>query len=388
MYRVLLISFANWDSLTELPGVLKKGGCTVDVYCIKDSWALQNTSYARWIPANEDAGTFIEELLEFVTTNGDQYDWIIPGDDPVIRLLNDRLSSEDLFYKIMPLTKIENRALLGSKAGFSTLCEKYGIKSPRHIIYNPSSFSAAAAGAYIGYPCLMKLDKSEAGTGIFICNNETELVSNLEKATDKNGLTFQQYIKGYDINIEALYKNGELLVYSYSRVLTILGNFGLSTRRLYCRNDEIASELGAIGRSFGINGFASIAFMYSETENAHYLIEVDVRPNSWVYYGKFMGNDFSEGVKRFINNDITLIRPDDGMPRQKKIYHYMKDGSRCIVKKDVKGILDWVTNKDDCWKYIPSYDSKSLAAFNKYLSHFFTDLFRKKIKKTFSSTPQ
>ena len=142
----------------------------------------------------------------------------------------------------MPLTKIENRELLGSKAGFSNLCTKYNIKTPRYLIYN-SSQTPAEIGKYMDYPFLMKEDKSEGGYGVFLCENESGLTAVLAKVANKENLVFQQFIKGYDINVEVLYKNGELLVYSYSRTLTIMGKFGVSTQRLFYQNNEIEPEL-------------------------------------------------------------------------------------------------------------------------------------------------
>ena len=383
MYKVLIISYANWDSLMEIPAMLKNGGCTVDVYSAKDSWALQNKFYDKWIPASDDTNIFLKELFELVNNKGSEYSWIIPGDDLIMRLLNDTITDEQLFYKMMPLSKIENRVLLGSKAGFSELCSKYDISTPRYLVYD-QSLNAKKIGDYIGYPLMMKTDKSEAGAGVFLCENEASLAEHINSIADKTNLVFQQYITGYDINMEVLYKNGELMVYSYSRVLTILGKFGLSTRRLFYYNQAVEAELVKAGRSLGISGFASVAFMYSEKENKHYLIEIDVRPNSWVFYGQFLGNDFSEGVRRIAKGDLRLVVPDAEMQKKQiKISHYKKDMAKCIVEKDIKGVWYWVSNQEHSWDYIPRYDKKLLRACNKYLWWFFTDLMRNKVKKVF-----
>jgi hypothetical protein len=90
--------------------LLSDGGCSVDIYCVKDSWVLQNSFYDKWIPASDNTEVFMKELLDLINKSGDHYKWIIPGDDPVVRLLNDAITSEELFYKVLPLTKIENRA--------------------------------------------------------------------------------------------------------------------------------------------------------------------------------------------------------------------------------------------------------------------------------------
>lgn len=381
MYRVLLISLVNWDSLIEIPVLLSKGGCSVDIFCVKDSWAIQNKFHNKWIEAPADEATFVDRTLELVAKEGHNYDWIIPGDDIIIRLLNDRITDEALFYKIMPITKIENRELLGSKAGFSNLCNKFGIKTPRYLIYD-ESMTPASIGSYMGYPFLMKVDKSEGGFGIFMCDDEASFMENFAKVKNRENLVFQQFIQGYDINVEVLYRNGELMVYNYSRTLKIMGKFGVSTQRLFYTNKEVERELIKIGHDLGVSGFGNVVFMYSEPEQTHYLIEVDVRPNAWMYYGRFTGNDFSEAVRRITKNDLRLVVPEEKYRnKQLKINLYKKDVYRCLMEKDFKGLMGWIFNKDNCWRYIPFYDGKLLRACTGYLTKSFWELVVHKLRK-------
>jgi predicted ATP-grasp superfamily ATP-dependent carboligase len=378
--KVLLISLVNWDSLIEIPAILKNGGCAVDIFCVRDSWAIQNKFYDNWIEAPHDTDLFVDQIIELVEKKGSEYEWIIPGDDIIIRLLNEKITSEALFYKILPLTKIENRELLGSKAGFSSLCTRYGIKTPKYLIYTPE-MTAASIGAYMGYPFLMKVDKSEGGFGVFLCENETSFPNQLAQVSNKENMVFQQFIQGYDINVEVLYRKGELMVYNYSRTLKIMGKFGVSTQRSFYSNTAIEGELIKMGRDLGLNGFGNVVFMYSEPEKTHYLIEVDVRPNAWMYYGKFTGNDFSEAVRRILIDDLRLVRPGSTQSNKTiQINLYKKDVYRCLVEKDLKGFLGWMFNKDGCWKYIPFYDSKLLKACNSYLFNSFRELLVHKIK--------
>ena len=383
MYRVLLISFVNWDSLIEIPAILSNAGCTVDIFSVKDSWVLQNKQYDTWIEGSADAVIFIDQLLSYIEKNSDKYNWVIPGDDAIIRSLNERITSETLFYKVMPLTKIEHRQLLGSKAGFSELCAKYNIKTPRYLIYD-AALTPAVIGDYIGYPLLIKLDKSEGGFGVFFCEHESALIDTLQRILIKDKLVFQQFIQGYDINTEVLYRDEELLVYSYSRTLTVMGKFGVSTQRLFYQDNEVEKVLIDMGQELGLSGFGNVVFMYSEQEKEHYLIEIDMRPNAWMYYGRFTGNDFSEGVRRIINNNPALVRPTEKEAgKQLKISLYKKDVYRCILEKDVKGLLGWLTNRDHCWKYIPFYDRKLFASCTRFLFNIFWRFSINKIKRAF-----
>jgi predicted ATP-grasp superfamily ATP-dependent carboligase len=379
--KILIISYADWDSLVELPKVFKDAGCQVDVFSVKDFWVLKSSFYDNWIEAPAEEQPFLDKLFAYVKQHGDSYKWIIPGDDIIIRLLNDKITDEALFYKLLPLCKMENRELLGSKAGFSNLCAKYDISTPRFLIYN-EAMTVKSIGDYMKYPFMMKTDRSEAGTGVFKCDNESDLEYHLGQLENKENVVFQQFIDGYDINMEVLFWQGELIVYSYAKLLKILGKFGLSTQRLFCQNYDIRPELEKIGRSLGINGFASIAFMYSEPENKHYLIEVDVRPNSWIYYGQFTGNNFSDGIRRIMNGDLTWVKPDEKVyAREIKVSLYKKDMMRAIVEKDFVCVLGWFTNKDGCRKFVPTYDRRYLSAVNGYLYWFFKDLVRNKMRK-------
>ena len=365
----------------EIPAILKDAGCVVDVFCPADSWVLQNSFYDNWISAPQEEDDFFNKLVALVSSGGKQYDWIIPGEDIVLEILNNRISDEQLFYKLLPLTKIENRELLGSKAGFSKLCIKYGIKTPAYLIYH-DGLTTSEISQHVGFPALIKVDSSAGGYGVYRCDNEADVAANLAKIENKRNLVIQQMIIGYDVNTEVLYKNGELMVYNYSKTTVIMKEFGVSTQRLFYNNPEIEEVLIKAGRSLGLNGFGNVVFMYDEKSNEHYLIEIDVRPNTWMYYGKFMGNDFSEAIRKIINNDLTLVKqPEKFKNKSITISLYKKDVYRCILHKDLGGLLKWVFNINNNWRYIPNYDRKLKKACNKYLFDAFSELFTHRIKK-------
>ena len=381
MYKVLFISFVNWDSLMEIPALLSGGGCTVDLFCTPKSWVLENKFYNKSIIADENPASFTDSLMEYIAENGNDYQWIIPGDDIIIRMLNDRITSEELFYKVMPITKIENRELLGSKAGFSNLCTKHNIKTPKYLIYN-DSLTPADISAHMGYPLMVKMDKSEGGFGIYVCHNEEEMVESLAKVTDKRNLVFQHYIIGHEVNTDLLCKDGELIVYNYSKRLKTIGQFGVSTQRSYIHNNDLDGILQHISRSLGLNGFGNVVFMYDEKECEYYLIEVDARPNSWMYYGKFTGNNFEQAIAKIIKGDLTLLK-NDKRPVGKETFValYKKDVYRCMLEKDYTELLKWAVNWNFRWRYVPLYDKKTFTSTSRFLFNTFTSFVSKKFQR-------
>ncbi|WP_161499424.1 ATP-grasp domain-containing protein [Flavipsychrobacter stenotrophus] len=370
--------------MKELPAILKKSNCQVDIFSAGNSWVLHNGYYDNWIEAPADITAFIEHLLDFLKANFHNYWWIIPGDDITLRILNDRITDEALFYKVMPLTKIENRALLGSKAGLAELCTKYSIKSPKQLVYN-DNLSNSQISNYLGFPLMVKVDESEGGYGVFKCNNEQDLERRLAEITHKKNLVFQQVIIGEDINTEALYKNGSLVVYNYSLSTKTIGNFGISTRRVFIHNDDLDDTLKNIGKDLGLNGFGNIVFMRESNTGEYYLIEIDMRPNSWMYYGKFTGNDFIQGIKNIMQDKFDLIKPPINIKNKEQIIGiYKKDVYRCITTKDFNGLFYWLLNKNGSWRYIPLHDKVLFRKVNKFLldtlSMYIGNLFRRKKK--------
>ena len=377
--QALLISLKNWDSLIELPALLANGGFEVDIFAEHDSWVLQNSFYRHHIAAPSDPGSFVDELLAFVDAQPGKYDWIIPGDDAILRLLNEKITDEETFYRIMPLIKIEHRFILGTKSGMSQLCTKFNITTPGYAVYN-KEMSIKDITTQVPFPMMVKEDMSEGGYGVYKCNNNQELQATLDKVINKTNLVFQQYISGSEINTEVLYHKGKLMVYSYSERLNCFGDFGVSTRRIYYNEPAIEAELERIGEKLGLNGFGNVVFMKNEADNKHYLIEVDMRPNSWMYYGHNMGNDFSQAVAQIANGQLQPVRPDAAETKKRRIITlYKKDVYRCLQEKDIKGLLGWIINADGRWTYMPWYDKKLLRACTGFLYSTFTNMVKGKL---------
>ncbi len=368
MAKVLVACLENWDTLMELPFILNKGGCTVDVYCSEKSWLICNSYYHHWIKCADDQDGYVKELVALAHRKEDAYDWIIPADEKLLNVLNDRLSSEEDFYRILPLTKIENRDILASKAGLSRICERHGIDSPKYIVYDhKTSFDTAAFK--LRYPVLLKQDLSWGGGGILFCDDEAGFKSNLEKTNKEYATIIQEYITGKDIGVEALYRNGELVEYNSGEVTTYFDSkFTFTTKRNYFNSKRLEGELRNIGKHVGINGFASIQFIYQTTEDIYYLLEVDIRPNFWLPSGRFTGHDFAAAVKRFFTPGPlpeNIIYSDEKKITEVAIFY--RDIIRVLKRKKIIDLLKWIFNYKGYWKFVPTYDKVLFKRIRKEL---------------------
>ena len=357
MFKVLIACFDNWNTLAEVPFVLKNGGCTVDVYCSPKSWLLSNSYYDNWIESSSDKVVYKDKLIELVKSG--QYQWIVLGDEPLIKYMNEEVHEEEVFKKMLPIIKIEHRHMLSSKDGLADFCESTGIDAPGYTTYNGND-DLERIKAKLNFPVINKLDFSWGGVGMFVSYSYEEFLSNLLKIPENQNVLIQEYIEGDEIPVEALFYQGELLVYNTSKIVEYdKDKFTYSTRRSYYDNSAIKPLLIHLGKTLGINGFVNIAYMHDAKKDKYYLIEVDTRPNSWTAYGRFTGRNFSDGVKRIVNGDYVNGYKEMPMnPPVIEVALFDKDIRRALWKNEIKGILRWVFNYKGYWRFLPFYDKK------------------------------
>lgn len=368
--RVLICCLENWDTLMELPYVISAAGFQVDVFCSDRSWLLKNSYYSHWIRRPENKEAWLPLLMQLT---GD-YNMVIAADEKLLIEINNAVD-DDTALKLLPLQKTEFRYLIGAKSGLSKFCSAQGLPTPSYVIvqdHTADELEKKIDG--LQFPVLVKPDAGWGGGGIEKFASRKELLAYL-KAAANNNLIIQEFKKGRDIGVEALFKDGQLLLYTAADVITYFDSpFGFTTRRKCFTDATIQQLVSAIGKGGGLNGFASIQLI--EADGQFYIIECDCRPNFWVPYNRFAGFDYSKAFTAFkaeVNN--TSVSTFKGKPTN-EIAIFYRDIIRCFNQKDLKGIFRWLTNHNGCWRFIPTYDRK---LFRNILYELFVVKVRNKI---------
>jgi predicted ATP-grasp superfamily ATP-dependent carboligase len=383
MNKVLIASLDNWDSCAEIPYIFKKAGCIVDVYCTKNGWLQTNGYHDKWIEAPKNIDSYLQIFFDLVDINN--YTLIILTDEPLLKILNERIENKELFIKVMPLIKVENRKMLSSKIGFSDFCISNDVLTPRYAIYQ-SETDIETIVQNLNFPLINKNEFSWGGTDMCIINSKLELIELLKSVELKQPILFQEFIEGEEIRIDAYYYRGELIVYFCAKVLNYANNrFTYNTRRVYYTNSEIKSHLIDLGKKSGANGFANINYIHEIKSNKYFLIEMDLRTNSWLAYSQYLSkNNFISGIKKIINKnqhtDPEAVLFKDNI----EIALFYKDFKRIYWQRDLRGLFRWIFNLKGFWRFLPFYDlklSKKLIKdlFYEFVTHRIQTVFKKKI---------
>jgi hypothetical protein len=69
--------------------------------------------------------------------------------------------------------------------------------------------------------------------------------------------------------------------------------------------------------------------------------------------------DFTDGVKKIISGDYARGYEKMNLIKDKiELALFYKDIRRVLWKKDIRGLLRWIFNSNNYWKFIPLYDRK------------------------------
>ncbi len=348
MLKALLIG-RDYALAWTLPQMLARAGFCIDV--ISSFSLMRSCKFVR----NCDIVPLHQSLIPPITQRmEEEYDWIIITDDGVLtEILESPLSLEDKL-KILPVQKEENFIHLFSKIGLSKVFSSHGVNTPPYCVAKNVTEALLAANQ-LGYPVLVKCDSSGGGQGVFACNAPSDF-SLIKKQIFDKPVVVQKRISGIELDLSALYLEGNLIHFSYAKVEKVcLNQFGPSLLRTYrplsMVEEQIVHELRHIGKVLGANGFTNISCMQSH--GRRYYFETDMRPNPWVELPRCFGEDPSIRIQRWFSHREPLLYPVsalDSQPSQILIPYFLR--------------LRWyelLLNRYHVWKFIPRDDWKLIV---------------------------
>lgn len=220
-------------------------------------------------------------------------DWVLYDDDALVRALARGTLPLALKRSTLPASTDVGLGMLGSKVGQQVAAEVAGVVTPRSVIAHSRSEVERAISS-LKSPVLVKADIGGGGAQVWLVRDRRALAT-LPDLDDYLPVVVQEFIRGRLISVEPLFRRGQLLGFTYSEMIrTMAGGKGPSTVRRYMDppTPDVRESLEAIGAGAGAHGFANVTYMWRTQDNAHLMIECDLRINTWVQHGPQLGVDW------------------------------------------------------------------------------------------------
>lgn len=332
--------------LMPIPALLSRAGFTVDV--VSTSPSMVGVHYiATNIKANDD-----DDLVRLANTmNKTDYTLTVISDDLTLNIIaKSNLSTEEK-AALLPIVNSKNINHIGSKIALSIVLKKSGIKTPDFAVVSmPANLKKEVKK--IGFPILIKIDFSGGGEGIFECQTEVDLET-LEDQSLNYPLLVQKKIDGRLLDLSGFFQHGKPIYFNQSEALAFSdGRFSSSKLRKYkTRTDpEILDELNQLGKALGMHGFSNITCIESKHDKQRYFIEADMRPNVWLEYGKYYGDDPAPRIKNYFINGSASFR----------MISHCQDEFMTLPYMPRMRLFEIMINRYQCRKYFDDYTDYNL----------------------------
>lgn len=322
---VLIISMNKyWMGISRLPSALSRAGFTTYALCPIGSYI----SFTKFLNSSITYPTFtytrsrifyiplMYSLIKY------RPDIILPGDEEALSALqnfSNALSNLPFFSRY---SKLINKSLadrkfdkvLMTKSSFIEKCVEWGIRAPANILVK-SEKEAIDAALKLNYPVVLKIDGGYGGSGVFICQNVSELIKNFSasngfsvtkflksflkslffiNATDSTqSISLQQFVPGITGHLPFCALNGKLLGSNpMLKLKTYPGSTGPTSVSCGFNNKEIVQFAETAVEKMSYTGFGALDFIVEEATNKLFIIELNPRPTPSCHFSSsLVAND-------------------------------------------------------------------------------------------------
>lgn len=336
------------DLSLALPHLLFRAGFAVDI--IATSGIMRSSKFVRNVRILASEKDIVPAVLEQLSSRSRPYDWVIPGDDMSLKMLGSFPWPAALRPRHLPLEQAGQTNHLYSKIGLSKALSAAGVQTPPFHVATCVG-DALQWARENGYPVLLKVDSSCGGNGVHECACDDD-IERLKALFATAPLLVQKKIDGFETDVSAIYFDRELVHFSYARVEKAKDRFGPSILRTYYPlpliDEKVFEELTRLGHALAADGFSNISCIEAADRSGRYYFEADMRPNVWIDFPSYFGEDPAEQIRAWFTSGTSLSRQslNSEKPCVPVILPY-------FLRMKFWEVL---TNRYSVWKYIPLAD--------------------------------
>ena len=305
---ILVAATARWFSTARLVMSLVRAGCAVDIIC-PAGHPVEKTGAAGRVYAYSG----LRPLTTFANAIGAASpDLLIPGDDLATQHLHNLYSRELGKGKLggaicnlieRSLGAPEGYPVVYGRTAVMTLAREAGVRVPETKVISETS-DLKKWSAQIGFPFVLKADRTSGGTGVKVVHTYEEAAYALRKLQSAPGfrnairqvwreqdstlfwpsvlrqrrtVNAQAFIAGREATSTVLCWHGTVLASLHFEVLHTAYSAGPATVVRLVENIEMSSAAEKIARRLNLSGFHGFDFVLEGNSGNSYLIEMNPR---------------------------------------------------------------------------------------------------------------
>jgi hypothetical protein len=336
------------DLTLALPHLLWRAGFSVDV--IATTGVLRSSKFVRSARIFTSEHDLAPAVLEQMGARPRPYDWVIAADDLALKLLGSFPWPAALRPTLLPVEQAGQTNHLFSKIGLSKVLSAGGVQTPPFHVATCKREALEWAREQ-GYPVFLKVDSSRGGEGVYECACDED-IERQEALFAVASVLVQKNVKGVEFDVSAIFLDHKVVHFSFARIEKSIRRYGPSVLRTFYPlplvDERILDELSRLGHALAANGFSNIRCIEAADGSGRYYFEADLRPNVWIEFPKYFGDDPAERIRAWFTSGTcldlqSLKRPEPCVPVTMPFFLRMK-------------FWEVLTNRYGVWSYISLAD--------------------------------
>jgi len=288
--RIAIVGAENM--LARLPEALHGDGVEIVLvapagsYLLASDFVTQRVELSPLNPKEDWFGTVVRNGQLIADLDADFY---LLGSDALALAIASSNLPRAVKLRLLPLRHERALGMVGSKVGFARAMHDSLTPGPSTKVAT-SSVELEVLLQSSSLPVVVKGDTGAGGAAVEIVR-----APGFTAPEDWFPVVVQEFVPGIETGVEALFVNGCLAGWLYSRVIASVVPRGPSAARRFITPPalDFVESLESIGRFAGLHGMFNASLMWNPSTNTHALFELDVRPNTWFQFARTLGVDWS-----------------------------------------------------------------------------------------------
>ena len=332
---ILLVVSMDAVGVARLPWIFHRVGYRVTVLTRTGVAVLRSRFVDAKITVQGGPKEVAAALAAGIGEYSRTYDWILPCDEPLLVAISERPDRGDI-AALMPFLPPPDRLdEVLSKLAFLKRAASLGLPVPEFRLCSSSAEAKAAASA-IGYPVVLKLAQSMAGSGVRLIQDPATMERELAHVNDPEFMV-QKCVDGRVGGSTLLMERGvPIRHFSFYKLFNWPGPFSPSGGGELKEDPQIDALVDQVGRMENFHGLCSIDWLEERGTGKIYLIEFNPRYTPTTYVSGWAGSDFLpalSGMHQRVGPPVTPVRPSG---HGGKIFQMFPESAfRAIDDKDV-----------------------------------------------------
>lgn len=369
--RILLLATLDALGVTRLPHLFHQAGCHVTVLAPRHLAVCRSRYVARRFEAEAAHDVYVEQLRQHLSVT--DYDWVIVCDESLLWELTRRRAanaSETWIDRCLPVAA-EKAALIASKHHFLAVAQVAELPVPSLTIC-ASPAAAAQVAQRLGYPVILRAERSMSGSGIRLINSQQELAQNYADLAQTGAVAVQRYLANARTAItEVLFAHGRLVAWNSAYLVTGWPTpLAASCVREPMDHPEIEPLLQCIGALTGFHGLGGVDWLHDTQTGQLHLLEFNPRPTPGYHLAARAGVDFAAALRELLAGQSGRQSPQLQRGVQSQDYLFPQYLYRALDDQQYRQMLR-------VWREVPWHDPLLVAAHLRRLcGHYLPDQWR------------